>query len=708
MGIKNEQVKAGYFKDLPEDMKKSVMEIHKILVEKVREEFNDDKFSNINNKPWAKNMVNEFLAMPTDTSEIGSFKVYKKGKRFRMCIQISGHVQNNRSNEYEELFHGMIRNAHIAVRSQIRRKYDLTLECESEHGELYEDFNLWTKQKTAKEMWEKLTESQIVVENTNIFTFSGDIDDLPCHLKEDINAHNELISNRINEHFNCKYDSTPIGEIYIKESNGNLYGSITLTPILSIKSENGLELVYESLVNQFDHDNPTKHLELIYDNYGTHFEMSLDPIYSYKLLTWMESNDNMINVSYNEETTEDVKSIKNDNEAKRTMKTLSQNIINSYENDEKYSVSQYTADIYANIINKFFIADWAHGYRKVSIKLYTDKMAKNNNLSFKIPTITQDFVAHYLEGRESFNGFLHRVPEIKIMMDPHIFQTLKDANASLSFFKSAIVYYDKGLQSAADKLMGAYTKLNQDLKRLISTSKLSGLVTVPLYMLTSFDNIDMNKNDNFKISKENIDAIKKFINNIYSKYANPEKEKKQVIADLNEVIKTFKENCEFDDNLKNCINFIEDVNRYYNHEYDNELQKYHEEAFNKCIDYEWNRNQKNVKYLQEAFFVKKLKKIPRDLIPYISVEAEAIRDTNDKMMIASYCMSKIEIVEWYIELLEVGSKKYIVPHSKPYLEDMRTQLLACYRKIMAVRITPPIERKDRPIIDIKYPKGYEG
>ena len=26
----------------------------------------------------------------------------------------------------------------------------------------------------------------------------------------------------------------------------------------------------------------------------------------------------------------------------------------------------------------------------------------------------------------------------------------------------------------------------------------------------------------------------------------------------------------------------------------------------------------------------------------------------------------IEIVEWYIELIEVGSNKYIVPHTKPY------------------------------------------
>ena len=102
---------------------------------------------------------------------------------------------------------------------------------------------------------------------------------------------------------------------------------------------------------------------------------------------------------------------------------------------------------------------------------------------------------------------------------------------------------------------------------------------------------------------------------------------------------------------------------------------------------------------------KKLKKIPSDLVSYIQIETEAIRDYNDKMMISSYCLGKLELVNWYIELLEVGSKKYIVPQSKAYLETVRDQLMECHRQIMSVKIAKP---GDRPILDIKYPKGYEG
>ena len=102
---------------------------------------------------------------------------------------------------------------------------------------------------------------------------------------------------------------------------------------------------------------------------------------------------------------------------------------------------------------------------------------------------------------------------------------------------------------------------------------------------------------------------------------------------------------------------------------------------------------------------RKLKKIPVDLVSYIQIETEAIRDANDKMMISSYCLHKLEMVNWYLELLEYGSKKYIVPQSKAHLEMVRDQLMECHKQIMAVKIQNP---KDRPLLDIRYPKGYEG
>ena len=83
---------------------------------------------------------------------------------------------------------------------------------------------------------------------------------------------------------------------------------------------------------------------------------------------------------------------------------------------------------------------------------------------------------------------------------------------------------------------------------------------------------------------------------------------------------------------------------------------------------------------------KKLKKIPYDLVPYIQIETEAIKTKDDKMIIASYCQSKLELVEWYLALVEAGSEKYMVPHREADLIEIRDQLKACYKNIMAVKI----------------------
>ena len=98
-----------------------------------------------------------------------------------------------------------------------------------------------------------------------------------------------------------------------------------------------------------------------------------------------------------------------------------------------------------------------------------------------------------------------------------------------------------------------------------------------------------------------------------------------------------------------------------------------------------------------------LKKIPYDLISYIQIETEAISDSNDKQILSSYCLGKLEMVNWYIKLLEVGSEKYIVPHTKQHLQTIRSHLMICHEMIMGTKI---INHRDR--LDIKYPKGYEG
>jgi len=438
------------------------------------------------------------------------------------------------------------------------------------------------------------------------------------------------------------------------------------------------------------------------------FRESLNDIYEHADMIVISDNINKITESVDPESNPDYKKEYNtdmtEKQAKATLRTLSQDIINKTSTkDNKYKMSQYTANIYANIITKNLLPKWANGFKKFTITL--NSYQSYNTLEFKIPTMSQDFIARFVDGREPINAFLHRIPEIKIKMSPRIFHTMKNPDDAFNFFKAAIQYYDSKIEKYAKHLTSEIMKMNHNLKHLVSTTKLSGLVIYPMKLLFVFDDVKMDNKDTFKISQEDINTINRFIRGIYSKYASPENEKKKIVDDVKEMVKALREACDDSDNMRELSYLSEAIDDYYHNKFNDKIKDSESKFISENIDHEGMMNaDKETKAMYEKFFVKKLKKIPSDLVAYISIETEAIKDANDKMMIASYCLGKLEIVEWYIELLEVGSNKYVVPHTKPQLEAIRTQLLACYKKRMAT----PIPKAERPIIDIKYPAGYEG
>lgn len=370
--------------------------------------------------------------------------------------------------------------------------------------------------------------------------------------------------------------------------------------------------------------------------------------------------------------------------------------------NKSYRINQYGANIFANVITKNLLNKWTNGFK--SLKIVLSDYQSFNSFEFIPPKLSQDFIGRFINGRETLSGFLHKDSEIKVKMSPRVFHTMKQPNDAINFFKSALEYYDKKVEESASKMLGEVMQLDGNMKHLIATTKLSGLVSLPMSLLFYFDDVDMSSKDPFKVSEKEYKAVVSFIKNITSRYKAPEKEKKSMLEDIKEIVKTLRERCDYNENTKTYQTLFEEVEKLYSGSYSDLIlencKSFIENSLDKTII-----THPQTKILYEFFGVKRLKKLPRDIVTYITIEAENIQSSNDKMMIASYCVSKIEITEWYIALLDSESKKYIVPHDRPYLEWMRTALMSCYKKIMNTKISNP---KDRPIIDIQYPKGYEG
>ena len=113
--------------------------------------------------------------------------------------------------------------------------------------------------------------------------------------------------------------------------------------------------------------------------------------------------------------------------------------------------------------------------------------------------------------------------------------------------------------------------------------------------------------------------------------------------------------------------------------------------------------------VQEGFFAKRpkrLKPIPRDVVAYITVEMNAIQDSNDQAMLAGYTCSKLELVDFYITCIDTKDDRYIVPHTREYLVKMQDDLERLLQQILRIK---PIQRGSaiwKP--NVTLPEGWRG
>lgn len=838
----SKKVRDGYLGDLPEDLQTKVMEIHKIIKKAIDDTLAKEGYEDLKSSRWAMSCIEDFGAMPKDKSDVGSVRVYKKGKSYKTMIQATGHFTNHEYGWIEELLHDFICDVFNTVRPTVRKKYDMTITNEGKNGSSYEGFDIFPTGKINEELWEKFSDRKtkgITAYECVIDPETGDVEFEEGHVPEisdDLMMYYECYADQMSydqyfsekSHGKLKFDFRVVFDLmtgnkvkivysldnikmhgahhygktvsaYYNPSNKKIYkdeglkheiipeehitfitdkgefryvngkyvsaetaikrtgqtdhnsSNQKVLAIVDLKSNKNLKEIYctgpvrpidnmEDIIGDID---KIKELEAKGDPRVQHLEVGkIDTNPKYKSTFWPKKTNHMsddeideidhriaqvginnmgrtsdLNINFGKRKrvhtenaitesaeTPSYNTDMSEGQAKRTLRTLSQSIINESKSNKSKKVVQYTANIYANVITKNLLPAWAGSFRKFTLTL-SDTLAPNT-VEFKVPKMTQDFVARFIQGRENIEGFLHRQPEVKMYVSPRLFNTMKEPDDAFNFFKSAIQYYDKKVGRAGERLMAEVMRLDHSLKHLIGTTKLSGIVTYPMSLLFVFDDVDMNSKNNFELSAEDIKVVSQFVRNISSHYAAPEKEKKTIVDDVQKMVKTLRESCTMDDNIKDLGYLSEAVSQLYSNAFKSQIEAADAAWIKEQVDLEAMKNHPDpqVHYLQEKFGVKKLKKIPADLIAYIQIETESIRDANDKMMISSYCLSKLEIVEWYIELLNVGSEKYIVPHTKPYLESVRTQLLACFKKIMAT----PIPKADRPIIDIQYPKGYEG
>ena len=550
-----------------------------------------------------------------------------------------------------------------------------------------------------------------------------DLECLPYGLQERVLASNEYIRNNIIENASGKllgekgfaeFISSAdlldddVGYTEITESEESV-GRIYLTGPLYLKGvkdykEEVTDLIRYTCDNlNFLMKDPTK--KVLFER--NQFVLALQPGYADKVIEYalVESAEPILKKktkakSYKGESADDDFFYRESDDRsepsnpRATLDSLADTILKSQ------SVTPAVANTIATVITAHLLKEWAPGYTKFNIVL--SKANTGNTLELKLPTMTRDFIGRFVESRESVEGFLHQNPTITVRMSSGIFRTMKNKSDLYTFFRSLIKYYADGLPRCALRLQSAIGTLHRKQKFQLTQSTLRGLVVLPFKMLTVFDDVDMTKK-NFNVTTKEIASVCKYITGIAQNHSSDDKN--SILDGLRTVIDAFNECTEFDENLK----AIRAAFTYLQEGFmdSDAWEKSNGIWQDQQVDLQetYHHPDPEVAYLQEANRVKKLKKLPRDLVAYITIETESIEDANDKMMIASYCLGKLDIVEWYIELIDTANPRYIVPHPRPYLVTLRTELLECYKNIMATKIP---DKKNRPYLDVQYPAGMEG
>lgn len=263
-----------------------------------------------------------------------------------------------------------------------------------------------------------------------------------------------------------------------------------------------------------------------------------------------------------------------------------------------------------------------------------------------------------------------------------------------------------------------------DAENINNTNKFIQLKTLPVNAMIN-KNIDipksmgmvsssilgeMNDKGEFDISDTKIDNALNFVNDACKSHDCLDKRER-----THELIDNYLGDEDYDsmdmslkkdiNNIEDELNLIDDISNedvITDDDYDElEIDNYDDDTDGDDMD--------DDDIIEEGFLSKKpkkLKPIPRDTIAYITVELNAIKDSNDQAMLSGYTCSKLELVDFYLNVIDTKDDRYIVPHTRDYLITMQKELNNLLTQILRIK---PINRNDRVWrINVNYPEGYRG
>ena len=157
--------------------------------------------------------------------------------------------------------------------------------------------------------------------------------------------------------------------------------------------------------------------------------------------------------------------------------------------------------------------------------------------------------------------------------------------------------------------------------------------------------------------------------------------KAEVLKKIKEITKVYKENVSYSEMYKDIMMLESGITNYLEGKYDDLIQKREREFRYKQFDFTKSSNFET-NWQLESNQIQKLKPIHQEMFVLIKDQYKKIKNYKDKMKLAGYILSKLRVVNWYLEIQNKGNSSYLVPHSVLELENVQKELDKWYNRIM--------------------------
>ena len=308
-----------------------------------------------------------------------------------------------------------------------------------------------------------------------------------------------------------------------------------------------------------------------------------------------------------------------------------------------------------------------------------DNSKENARLEIVCDPPSSDFIKKFLNGTANLAEWFSKSC-IGVRLNKYLLIAMK-GTADIFHFQQNLFnkYIKKGLNEIFEELQKQFMALDSAVKVVLSETELKSVFSLVLHQALCFTKVNFSDYKMFENAKKD---VMETMDKVFTLLKGVTKENKaEVLKKIKEITKVYKENVSYSEMYKDIMMLESGITNYLEGKYDDLIQKREREFRYKQFDFTKSSNFET-NWQLESNQIQKLKPIHQEMFVLIKDQYKKIKNYKDKMKLAGYILSKLRVVNWYLEIQNKGNSSYLVPHSVLELENVQKELDKWYNRIM--------------------------